>query len=84
MVIIYLGSFYAVCFFIVAVGAVFAPALATIAAFQMVFFRENDVPFWGFVIVLRVQFFFEHAAFFGLSKVSLISFVSWTFPHFPF
>ena len=62
----------------------FAPALATIAAFQVVFFRENDVPLWGFVIVLRVQFFFEHAAFFGHSKVSRISFVSWTYPHFPF
>ena len=37
-----------------------APALATIAAFEVVFFSKHDIALFGFVKILRVQFLFKH------------------------
>ena len=37
-----------------------APALATIAAFEVVFFSKHDKALFGFVKILRVQFLFKH------------------------
>ena len=37
-----------------------APALAAIAAFEVVFFSKHDIALFGFIKILRVQFLFKH------------------------
>jgi hypothetical protein len=40
----------------------FAAVFAAIAAFQQVFFREDEIAFGAVIKILGIQFLFEHGA----------------------
>lgn len=55
-------AFYPACVFIVAVWTMAASAFAAIAAFEMVFFSKNDIPFGSFIKIVRIQLRFDWIA----------------------
>ena len=63
-----------------------APALAAIAAFEVVFFSKHDKALFGFVKILRVQFLFKHRIYsiWVCSKLHHRTFATMKSDQFPF
>ena len=63
-----------------------APALATIAAFEVVFFSKHDKALFGFIKILRVQFLFKHRIYsiWVCSKLHHRTFATMESDQFPF